>query len=153
MNNTLDILKNYFSPFESIDQMMIAIHVYSKLKHYELENFERICQTINCLTKTSLKTEEIKLFTNKINFHKQLYPVGFIESLNILNEKIDDLIYKNDWAANEFITDLTKCINCKNELNRKTCTTYKEAVVYFISKIPQKCFNLCKTCSVCKTQH
>lgn len=100
-----------------------------------------------------MKTEEIKLFTNKINFHNQLYPIGFIESLNILNEKIDAFIYNNDWAANEFITNLTKCINCKNELNRKTCTTYKEAVVYFISKIPQKCFNRCLTCSACKTQH
>jgi hypothetical protein len=61
-------------------------------------------------------------------------------------------LIKNDISSLSFKTNLRNCFTCKQSLQSGKLHKH-EALVYFASKLPQKCQNNYTECQKCSTKH
>ncbi len=127
----------------------------SKLEHYTKLDLNIIISCIEHITKQRLSLAELSCFIDKISYHKQLYPTELIKNFETsysLSVVLEDYLHKHGLICKNIKPDISHCCNCKNILIRSPMHSY-EAIIYYVNKIPEKCFNSYISCSNCSTNH
>jgi len=141
-------------PWDSFDQLLQVMHVYTSLKHYENHDLTIIAQCIQHVTQKVIQNEDLKNFIDKVQFNKSLYPINFIQNLETFDQSLNNFLNSKNYATKEFKTNRTACASCQQEFNLNSLSySHKTAVVYYTSKPPETVFNTYLKCYHCKTDH
>jgi len=148
--NILDLI----DPFDTIDQLLQAMHICNKLKHYANSELNIIQECLQYVSQITITDEQLKNFIDKIEFNQSLFPTLFVQSIQNNEKNLNNYCNSKCYATREFKTNRSICSSCFCPLNDKSIIkTYKRAVVYYLSSPPEYTFNTSLTCSNCKTEH
>jgi len=109
------------APFEKVDNLMSAVYIITKYKHYELK---KITMLINSVLGSSYSVLDIDNFITLLSLYPNNYGVKFF-SRDIQNKINTILKSQTEIELFVFITKVVKCINCFGLLNDGKCIKLK----------------------------
>jgi hypothetical protein len=139
-----------FFPFKTMDNMLIAMQIYKKLKHYEDNNINVISELIKLKTgHLDLNEIELKNFFEKIKFCSKLYPTQFFNEYDKTNQFIEEYITRKKLSIIEFVPIINTCQFCHKSLANSVIYKINDAVHYSASKAVQQCIHSYIKCEFC----
>ncbi len=143
-----------FFPFKTMDNMLIAMQIYKKLKHYEDNNINVISELIKLKTgQLDLNEIELKNFFEKIKFCSKLYPTQFFNEYDKKNQFIEEYITRKKLSIIEFVPIINTCQFCHKSLANSVIYKINDAVHYSASKAVQQCIHSYIKCEFCSCAH